>query len=152
MADQPFVIDYDGFGPVRLGMTKAEVSRVLGEKLVRTHGAGDIECEYLRANQHWDGIEFMFSHNRVVRIDVRKGTTETIAGVRLGDGIQKVKNTYGKQLVVTPHHYIPEPEGSYLTVKSSNGNRAIRFETDNGRVIKYYVGRLPEVEYVEGCL
>ena len=151
-ADESYSVRNDGFGPVRVGMTKAEVSRALGEPIVRTLGAGDFECEYLQPAQHWKGVAFMFSRGRVARVDVREGVTKTAAGIRLDDEISKVMKTYHGQVEVTPHHYIPEPEGKYLTVKSANGKRAIRFETDGGRVATYYAGRFPEVEYVEGCL
>ena len=152
LADGPFLVRNDGFGPVHIGMTEAEASRVLGEPLVRTSEAGDVECEYRRPSEHWKGVAFMFSHGRVVRVDVREGATKTDTGLRIGDGISKVKRAYGGKVVITPHQYIPEPEGKYLTVKSPDGKRAIRFETDNGSVVTYYAGRFPEVEYVEGCL
>lgn len=151
-AEDRFVVRYDGFGPVLIGMTKAEVSAALGERLVQTSGAEDFECEYLHPTKHWKGVAFMFSRGRVARVDVREGTTETDSGIRIGDQIEKVKKAYGRKVNITPHQYIPEPEGKYLTVKSSNGKRAICFETDNGRIVTFYAGRFPEVEYVEGCL
>jgi hypothetical protein len=151
-AEDRFVVRYDGFGPVRIGMTKVEAAAALGEPLVRTSGAGDFECEYLHPTEHWNGVAFMFSRGRVARVDVREGTTETDSSIRIGDQIAKVTKAYGRKVTITPHQYIPEPEGKYLTVKSSNGKRAIRFETDNGRVVTYYVGRFPEVTFVEGCL
>lgn len=94
----------------------------------------------------------MFSRSRVVRVDVRDGTIETESGIRIGDQVGKIAKAYNGKVTVAPHQYIPEPEGKYLTVKSSNGKRAIRFETDNGRVVTFYAGRFPEVKYVEGCL
>ncbi|WP_334158059.1 hypothetical protein [Oryzomicrobium sp.] len=94
----------------------------------------------------------MFSRGRVARVDVREGATKTAAGIRLGDNIPKVMEVYHGRIEVTPHQYIPEPEGKYLTVKSVNGKRAIRFETDGDRVVTFYAGRFPEVQYVEGCL
>jgi hypothetical protein len=51
---------------------------------------------------------------------------------------------------VTPHKYVA-PDGNYLTVWSTNHKAAVRFETLQGKVTSFYAGRVPEVEYVEGC-
>lgn len=51
----------------------------------------------------------------------------------------------GPAVAITAHQYIPAPHGKYVTVKSPDGKHAIRFETDNGRVVAFYSGRFPEV-------
>lgn len=152
VADSSATVRYDGFGPVKVGMSKAAAAAALGVDLERTNVAGDSECEYLHAKGDWDGIEFMFSQGIVVRIDVMKGHTATANGIRIGDSIAKIRKAYPKRVEVEPHQYIPLPDGKYITVKSPDGKTAIRFETDKGRVITYYAGRFPEVEYVEHCL
>lgn len=152
VADPSATVRYDGFGPVKVGMSKTVASAALGVELERTNVAGDNECEYLHAKSGWEGIEFMFSQGVVVRVDVMKGRTATANGIRIGDSIAKIKKAYPKRVEVAPHQYIPLPDGKYLTVKSSSGTNAIRFETDKGRVINYYAGRFPEIEYVEHCL
>ncbi len=143
---------YNGFGPVSVGMSKAAAAAALGADLERTNVAGDVECEYLHAKNGWPGIEFMFSQGALVRVDVVKGNMATASGIRIGDSIAKIKKAYAKRVEVTPHKYIPLPDGKYITVKAPDGKSAIRFETDKGRVITYYAGRFPEVEYVEHCL
>ena len=73
--------------------------------------------------------------------------------VRTAGFIRKpINSVCPKRLGVEPHKYIPLPDGKYVTVKAPDGKHAIRFETDKGRVITYYSGRFPEVEYVEHCL
>ena len=152
VADPSATMRYDGFGPVNVGMSKTAASAALGVELERTNVAGDNECEYLQAKSGWEGIEFMFSQGVVVRVDVMKGRTATAKGIRIGDSIAKIRKAYPKRVEVAPHQYIPLPDGKYISVKSPNGKSAIRFETDKGRVITYYAGRFPEVEYVEHCL
>lgn len=151
-AQSTFTVRFDGFGPVRVGMSKTDVSRALGQELELTKQPGVEECEYLHVKKEWKGLEFMFSQGIVVRIDVMKGSTATQAGIGIGDSISKIKKAYPKRLAVEPHKHIPLPEGKYVTVKAPDGKHAIRFETDKGRVITYYSGRFPEVEYVEHCL
>lgn len=152
VAGEDFTVTYDGIGPVRIGMTKAEVSRIAGEPIERSPGAGDAECEYFYAPHHLPGVKFMFSREQLARIDVVDGATPTQAGVRIGDTLAKIKKAYRSRVSMATHQYIPEPDGKYVTARSPSGKRAIRFETDKGRVVTYYVGRFPEVEYVEGCL
>jgi hypothetical protein len=151
-AADSFAVRYDGVGPVKIGMTKAEVSRVLGESIERSPGAGDVECEYLYSPRSMVGMKFMFSRERLARIDVSEGATPTEAGIRIGDSIAKIRKAYRARISVAPHHYIPEPDGKYITVIAPGGRRAIRFETDKGLVVTYYAGRFPEVTFVEGCL
>lgn len=152
VAGDSFTVRYDGVGPAKIGMTKAQVSRVLGESLERSPGAGDIECEYLYSPRSMVGVKFMFSRERLARIDISEGATPTEAGIRIGDNIAKIRKAYGGRISVAPHQYIPEPDGKYITVKAPGGRRAIRFETDKGLVVTYYAGRFPEVTFVEGCL
>lgn len=152
VADQPATMRYDGFGPVKIGMSKVAVAAALGGELESANEAGGVECEYLRAKSGWDGIGFLFSNGVVARIDVIEGRTATANGIRIGDPIAKIRKAYPRRVEIVPHQYIPPPDGKYVTVKSPNGKSAIRFETDKGRVITYYAGRFPEVEYVEHCL
>jgi hypothetical protein len=151
-ADNSATVRFEGFGPVNVGMSQSATAAALGVELVRTDVAGDIECEYLHAKNGWKGVEFMFSQGAVVRIDVMKGTTATASGIRIGDSLAKIKKAYPRRVEVTPHKYIPLPDGRYITVKAPDGKAAIRFETEKGRVTTYYAGRFPEVEYVEHCL
>ena len=149
---QPPSIRFDGFGPVTVGMSKAEVDRALAQKLEQPPESHDNECEYFAPTQGLTGVLFMFSHGRLVRVDVEKGKTQTALGIRIGDSIAKIKKAYTARVAITAHQYIPAPHGKYVTVKSPDGKHAIRFETDNGRVVAFYSGRFPEVEYVERCL
>jgi hypothetical protein len=114
-ADPTFAIRYDGFGPVRVGMTKAAASRVLGANLERTPAAGDTECEYFRAPNQWKGVEFMFSRGRLARIDVVEGITPTVAGVRIGNSTSAIKKAYRARVTETPHQYIPAPQAPCRT-------------------------------------
>lgn len=148
----PPSIRFDGFGPVTVGMTKAAVDRALAQKLEQPPEAHDNECEYFVPTKGLAGVLFMFSHGHLVRVDVEKGRTQTDLGIRIGDSIARIRTAYKTGIAITAHQYIPAPQGKYVTVKSPDGKHAIRFETYNGRVVAFYSGRFPEVEYVERCL
>ncbi|HAJ60211.1 MAG TPA: hypothetical protein DCP31_13915 [Cyanobacteria bacterium UBA8543] len=76
----------------------------------------------------------------------------TVRGARIGDTESKIKSLYPGQIRVTRHHY--QSNGHYLifTPKDrSEANYRIIFETDGNRVTNFRAGKLPEVEWVEGC-
>jgi hypothetical protein len=133
-------------------MTAKEVGNALGLKLSQLPEAHDEECAYLVPIKGLKGVLFMFSHGRVVRIDVESGKTQTESGVRIGDSLTKIMKIYKRGVTVTPHQYIPEPQGKYVTVKAPDGKTGIRFEIDNGLVVAFYSGLFPQVTYVERCL
>ena len=148
---EPPAIRFDGFGPITVGMKRAAVIRALGQKPERSPDAEDEECEYFIPNQGLEGISFMFSYGRLARIDVDKGKTPTDSGLRIGDSMSRIRKAYPKGVTVTARQYIPSPHGKYVTVKSPDGKFAIRFETHKGRIVTFYSGRFPEVEFVARC-
>jgi len=52
-------------------------------------------------------------------------------------------------LKVGPHKYIDN--GHYLTAKSSDGHYGIRFETEDGKITTYHVGRFDAIQLVARC-
>jgi hypothetical protein len=147
---ESFTVRYDGFGPVLVGMSKTEVVRLLGVKLV-PGGIGSDECEYLRPAKGLGGVLFMFIRGKVARIDVNQRGVATEDGVRVGDPLSKIETAYPRGFFVEPHHYIEWPKGKYVTVRTADGKYGIRFEIETGRVIRYYAGRYAEIQLVEGC-
>ncbi len=80
-------VTFNGLGLVQIGMTKTDVSRVVGEPLQRSPGAGDVECEYFYSPNRFAGVKLMFSREHLARIDISEGPIPTAAGIRIGDTI-----------------------------------------------------------------
>jgi hypothetical protein len=142
-----------GIGSVRVGMTINEVQRVAGVRLVQTPSGGEeYGCFYYEPSSSPSGVSFIVTNGRIARVDINNPRIATIRGVGIGDTENRIKSVYSRQIQVTPHTYMTG--GHYLTFipkDSADKNYRIVFETDNNRVIQYRAGRLPEVEYVEGC-
>jgi len=149
-ADDDWRITTAGYGPARIGMSVEEASNALGMKLVSDGPVDTPECHYLRPEPAVEGLWFMVSNDRVVRIEVNAPGIKTRSGLGVGDAEDRIKEAFGSSLEVTPHKYVA-PDGNYLTIWSSNHKSAVRFETLLGKVTSFYAGRVPEVEYVEGC-
>lgn len=76
----------------------------------------------------------------------------TFKGAKIGDTEAQIKSLYPGQIQVTPHKYVQN--GHYLTFipkDRSDRNYRLVFETDGKLVTEFRAGKLPEVEYVEGC-
>lgn len=153
----------DGIGPVRVGMTIAEAERSARLRFVLPQQPDF--CYYISPQGGPQGLQFMVKSprdnainrdvDRIVRVDVFRGSRiTTVRGAKIGDTEQQIKSLYPGQIRVTPHEYTFEQGGHYLTFipkDERDRNYRLVFETLNNRVTIFRSGRLPEVEYVEGC-
>jgi hypothetical protein len=92
----------------------------------------------------------MVLHGSIARLDVRERGVVTRSGAQVGDSIARIKRIYGRSLRVDPSFYRGRTD-PYLTVRSVDGQSLLRFETDHGRVSRYYIGRPDAVDMPEGC-
>lgn len=150
--DSGVVLSPDGFGPVRIGMTLAELAAAIGTlgdtaKLNR-------ECDIVSANDPYRlpaGVSITQVNGRVARIDVESDSIATDKGIHVGDSEAKVKEAYGSAVSVLPHKYI---DGHYLEVRvgaDSATARGMVFETDGKKVTTFRAGFWDPVRWVEGC-
>ena len=141
----------EGLGQLQVGMTLAEaVNMGLVNERPDMKPACDFVFPAVGAGIPF-GVNVMVVKGKIARIDVDTGTVTTEDGVKIGDTEDRVKSVYGDELQIQPHKYIEG--GHYMTVKgdSASAGKAIVFETDGKRVTMFRAGRIPEVEWVEGC-
>jgi hypothetical protein len=147
-AAKSWVIRLDGAGPVKVGMTLAQLNATLKEDFSIPTDEDEQACFYAETARH-PGIAFMVEHGRVTRVDVRERGLATVAGVRVGDPEALVMKVYGQRLKVEQHAY--DPGEHYLTLYSANGRYGLRFETGDGKIISFYAGEQHAIAYIEGC-
>ncbi|MEG4090721.1 hypothetical protein [Microcoleus sp. Pol12B4] len=148
----------NGIGPIRVGMTVDEASKAGGIRLIRS-GSGGIDeylCSYVQPKGEPKGISFMITNGRIARVDISSKLITTISGARIGDNENRILSLYPDQIKATPHPYVSHPpdNGKYLTFvpkDAADKNYRIIFETSKNRVERFRSGKLPEVEYIEGC-
>jgi hypothetical protein len=131
----------DGLGRLKVGMSEGAVERVLGES-IRQDKLGSCGTARLRARDY-----LMFTRDRLVRVSLSSPHYATRKGVRVGMRQGVIRNRYGRKAKRAPHAY--NPDGFYFKV--TYGSRRIVFETDGARITAIHGGRVPEVDYVEGC-
>jgi len=139
-----------GFGPARAGMTVAEAEHALGAPLLLL-GPRMEPCYYVVVDGR-PGVAFMIIDGRIARLDVRQqATVRTAEGAGIGDTEARIHALYPGRVEVQPHKYA---DGHYLIVTPqapAESTYRLIFETDGKRVTSYRTGRLPEVQWVEGC-
>lgn len=130
-------------------MSLSELNAVLHESFSMPEDKDEQACFYVEPAKH-PGVALMIEEGHVTRVDVDRPGVSTAEGIKIGDSESRAMQVYGNKLKVEPHHYTA-PEGHYLTVLSSNERYGIRFETDEGKVVRFYAGQRQAIAYVEGC-
>jgi hypothetical protein len=148
----------NGIGPIRVGMTVDEASKAGGIRLIRSGSGGidEYQCSYVQPKGEPKGIAFMVTKGRIARVDISSKRITTLSGARIGDNENRILSLYPGQIKATPHPYVSRPpeNGKYLTFVPKDAvdkNYRIIFETSKNRVDRFRSGKLPEVEYIEGC-
>ena len=140
-----YVITFNSFGGVKIGMTVSKASKALGVRLVSTE-QGD--CRYFEAKRGFKDIGFMVNDGTIARFDVSERGIATNKGAKVGDSEARIKRLYKGLYKVSKHFYT---DGNYIEVEKKGGKFSIIFETDGKLVTYIRAGRSPEIGYVEGC-
>jgi hypothetical protein len=138
----------DGFGPIRAGQSLAEASAAAGSPLTLAAGASP-ECSYAEWAAAPAGVRVMVERDTVARVEVVSGSVTTAEGAKIGDAEGRINSLYATRVMVGPHKYTT---GKYMTASAPPDTmHLIVFETDGQNVTMFRSGRVPAVQYVEGC-
>lgn len=151
-----------GYGPLKIGMTQAEVDAAVGLPPANAAEAAPSECRYYHPPRAPEGLLVMVENGVLTRLTAMKGSTvKTEDGVGVGDDGEQVKARYGTAATVTPHKYQgapsayvtlwpgkPQLQGAYVTDPTARG---LVYEIgDDGEVAFIHAGG-PSIQNVEGC-
>lgn len=144
-----------GVGPIRFGMTVDEASNMVGSDLVRSENwGGESEgCYYVEPAAGPQGVFFMVIDQRIERVDVSSTAVESRSGAKVGSSEDWVYHRFPGQVEVKKHAY-NESGHSLVFTPRDRADKSYRmiFDTDGTTVTMIRAGRLPAVEYDEGCL
>lgn len=156
------VITAEGFGPLRIGMSRAEVAAALGEDSQpdAVGGPDPATCDEFRPAKAPEGLLVMIENGVLTRVSVvRNPAIKSDRGFGVGDTAAAVKAAYGPRALSSPHKYQDAP-AEYVTVWSAGGGadyvqdpnaRGLVYEIgSDGRVLAVRGGG-PSIQYVEGC-
>ena len=154
-----------GYGPLRIGMTKAEVIAAVGDKFNPSlvGGAEPDVCDQWRPARSPEGVTVMLENGILTRISVASPSTlKTDRGFGVGDTAAAIKAAYGPLAVAQPHKYSAPPAedifvwttggpataGEYVQDTAARG---VRYEINaEGKVQIIHIGG-PAIQLVEGC-
>jgi hypothetical protein len=140
----------DSYGPLRVGMTRDALATLIPGTFTLAAPAEPGGCGYAE----WDGppgVRLMFTGDTLVRIEADSAVVITGDSARVWDAEARIDSIYKARVRRVPHKYT---DGRYLIIVAeppADTLHRIVFETDGARVTKLRAGRMPEVEYVEGC-
>ena len=154
-----------GYGPLRIGMTRAEVVTALGDDSDpnAVGGAEPEVCDQWRPARAPEGLLVMIQDGVLTRISATgPSTLKTDRGFGVGDTAAAIKAAYGPLAVAMPHKY-SAPPAEDIFVWSTGGPatpgawvedptaRGVRYEIDEaGKVKIIHVGG-GAIQLVEGC-
>lgn len=156
-------ITSQGWGPLTIGMTLAEVTAAAGPDANpdAVGGADPESCDQFRPANAPEGVLVMMERGMLTRISlVEMSDIDTDRGLGIGDTAAAVKQAYGATATVSPHKYQDAP-AEYITVwdggprsesyVQDEAARGVVYEIDGtGNVGAIHVGG-PSIQYVEGC-
>ena len=159
---QDGVLTAEGYGPLRIGMTRAEVEQALGPDADpdSVGGPDPKSCDIFRPERAPENMMVMVEQGVLTSIWLDPGSeVNTDRGFGPGDGAAAVKAAYGDAAQASPHKYSPAP-AEYVTVWARGGG-ADYVQDANARGISYHIGTDgnvehvaaggPSIQYVEGC-
>lgn len=149
----------EGWGGLRIGMTRAEVVATLGEDAnpAAVGGPDPERCDEFRPERAPAGLRVMILDGHLARITLSDpATVATEGGITVGDQASAVRSHFAGRAESTAHYY-QDPPAEYLTVwtaggPNQSGSTGIVYEVGaDGRVMHIHAGG-PSIQYVEGCL
>lgn len=152
------VLTAQGFGPLRIGMSRAEVEAALGTDANpdAVGGADPQACDLFRPARAPEGMLVMLERGVLTSVWVaRNPAVKTDRGLGVGDTAERVRQVYGPSVTAELHKYVDAP-AAYLTAwttadQTSAAARGVKYEIgQDGTVTRIGVGG-PSIAYVEGC-
>lgn len=152
------ILTAQGFGALRIGMTRAEVVAAMGEDSdPNSVGGPDPDsCDMFRPARAPEGLLVMIQDGVLTSIWISRNTElKTDRGFGVGASPADVKQAYGAALTAEPHKYQDAP-AEYLFAwtgadHTSPAARGLKYEVGSDGKVSSIAGGGPSISYVEGC-
>ena len=144
-----------GLGSVKINMTVAEASGVAGTPIVPFKPNPNRVCDYYKPANGPEGVTFMVSSGRIATVEIETNKIVTDYGAKIDDSESLVKSLYPAGQIQTARLANSEKGKSWTVQPSSFAEKNLRlvFVSTNGKTVtRMIAGKVPEVNYIEGCL
>jgi hypothetical protein len=141
----------EGYGPARIGMTRAQVAAALNTTLEGDAIEDANVCVEQTATRGYPDLVFLFENGRLARISaVQTSRVTTPRGIGVGATAAQVRRAYGPALRAETHQYLGRP-AEYLTFWTRRNQSGVRFETGTNRRVDAIHAGNAAIRYIEGC-
>jgi len=148
---RPWPLTPTGYGPARIGMTRAQVEQALGVALQGEPIDSETSCIEMVPVRGDTNIVFMFLERRLSRIAVvNESRVRTPRGIGIGATAAQVRRAYPTGLLAEEHTYTGAP-AEYLTFWVRRERSGVRFTTDENRRVDTIIAGNGSIQYIEGC-
>lgn len=155
-------------GPVVVGMTIEQMAQAAGVSLTRQpdfdQAMATAGCAFMSPGTipgyvpppnsgNKSPIAFMIRDNKLARIDILGGEFQTTQGIQIGSTEQEVQEAFGGTSPLPARAFIGPPYRYLTATPREEADRDFRlvFESDGAKVVTYRAGKLPEVDWKNGC-
>lgn len=144
----------ESVGPIRVGMTYEEAERVSRSDLTVSD---DLEtggsCVSVNVSGAPQGLSFMGSDGRIVRIEVFGGSLRTRSGIGIGSTEEQIERAYPGEIAVEPHPYGDVDDYYFVFTPQDSTETRLKLviETADGLVTSFRTGISEWVDLIEGC-
>lgn len=152
----PWKLHLRGFGPVTIGMTMSDVERASGMKVTSSNFVAR-ECAIYEFKAI-PNFQMMFTNwsppgePTLARIYIQNPNILTLSGIHPGSTIADVRNAYAGYLRDGHNAYTSQPEFVFIPKGKIDEAFRIIFVTDGKVVTEISIGKLPEMDLIEGCI
>jgi hypothetical protein len=144
-----------GLGSVKINMTVAEASGVAGTPIVPFQPNPNRVCDYYKPANGPEGVTFIVSSGRIATVEIETDKIVTDYGAKIGDSESLIKSLYPAGQIQTTRLANSEKGKSWIVQPSRFAEKDLRlvFVSTNGKTVtRMIAGKVPEVNYIEGCL
>ncbi|GLR18082.1 hypothetical protein [Portibacter lacus] len=149
-----YKVGLKSYGPLQIGMNKTQIESVLGFNLTELY-KGETCSIYSLGNDFLD-VQLMINSTvgkaLLERIYIKTHGIATKSGIGIGSLKEDVLDAYGVKIEEMPNKYDTLAQDLfYVPSDRKDRNYRLNFLYKNGKIDAYSIGRLPSIEYVEGC-
>ena len=140
-----------------LGMAVEELKGIISSSLDDQNPSEEQMCAMYTLGKEQTRLSFLTEKNKkgeriIERIYINSVGMKTRSGIGIGSSEKELNATYKDYLESNPNPYNPKTLDYYYVPKDKiDSNYRICFLVKNGFVETYSIGRLPAIQYKEGC-
>lgn len=153
-ANDPAVINFEGFGPAKFGADEEQVRMSWGRPLEAGTPAEGATCYQLFMDPRPEGargIVFLFEDGKFARYDVDVPLHVAPGDLTVGASAMDVMAAFPGAVEEQPHKYVEGARNLVVTPADGSAARLVFEVNPEGVVTAWRIGVPPQIHYVEGC-